>query len=258
LPEFVTSDGVRLSVLEAGAAGGSPVVAFVPGWTMPAFVWRGQMAALAPRFRVAALDPRGQGDSELAPSGYGIDRRADDIAQFIARYPRVVLVGWSLAALEALHCVHRHGEGGIAGLVLVDSPVGQPPPTPDGGAFRESLRANRAAAVSAFVRAMFRTPRPEPELLQLERAAMRMPLDASLALFPRELPREHWKRLAEGFSKPLMYVVTAGLEQQAAGLRLNRPATRVEVFEQAGHALFLDEPERFSRLIGEFAGSIPA
>ena len=36
---FVTSDGVKLHYLEAGS--GPPLV-FVPGWTMPAWIWEPQ------------------------------------------------------------------------------------------------------------------------------------------------------------------------------------------------------------------------
>ena len=130
---FVTSDGARLHVLEACPAGRrlqdatAPVIAFVPGWSMPASVWRAQLAALGATHCVAALDPRGQGESAMADTGYVITRRAADVGEFIARYPRVVLVGWSLGALEALECVHRYGHAAVEGLVLVDSSVGEEP-----------------------------------------------------------------------------------------------------------------------------------
>ena len=251
---FVTSDGVRLHVLEAGqGTPDQPVVAFVPGWTMPASLWRGQLSALGARFRVVALDPRGQGMSEIPAGGYSIDRRSDDIREFVARYPRVVLVGWSLGALEALHYVHRNGEGRLAGLVLVDSSVGEEPASPAGGGFQAELRRDRRAAVDAFVRAIFRMPQPEAELAALTESALRMPVEDSISLFPSSLPREHWRGIARGFTKPLLYVVTPQFAAQADNLKKQRPATRVEVFANAGHALFVDEPGRFAALLSAFA-----
>src|SRR3954468_19193613 len=105
---FLTSDGVRLSVLEAkGSVKKRPVMVLVPGWTMPATLWRQQLEALALRYTMVALDPRGQGKSDVPAGGYNIDRRADDIGEFIARYGSVILVAWSLAAIEALQCIHR-------------------------------------------------------------------------------------------------------------------------------------------------------
>ena len=100
---LVTSDGVRLRVLESGPPDTrrGPVLAFVPGWSMPASIWLPQLTALGAAYGVAALDPRGQGESDIPNSGFDIERRAADINEFIARYDRVVLVGWSLGALEA-------------------------------------------------------------------------------------------------------------------------------------------------------------
>jgi len=255
---FTTSDGVRLHVLEAGPQHAGPVIAFVPGWSMPAAVWRAQLGALGATHRVAALDPRGQGESEIPPGGYSIDRRADDVREFVARYPRVVLVGWSLGALESLHYVHRHGAAALEALVLVDSSVGEDPPPAPGGKFQAALKQDRRAAIAEFVRDMFRTPREKPELAALTEAALRMPLEASLALFPRAYPREHWRSVARGFTRPLLYVVTVQFAAQAEALQRHRPATRVSVFEDAGHALFADAPERFNRLLADFVGDLAA
>ena len=54
------------------------------------------------------------------------------------------------------------------------------------------------------------------------------------------------------FSKPLLYVITPQFAEQADHLKKNRPATQIELFESAGHALFVDEPERFSTLLSDF------
>ena len=100
---FSTSDGVRLHVITAGSADG-PVMVLVPGWTMPAWIFQAQIQEFSRRYRVVALDPRGQGDSEVAASGYGPARRGQDIADLIARMgPRpVLLVAWSLGVLDSL------------------------------------------------------------------------------------------------------------------------------------------------------------
>ena len=250
---FRSSDGVRLNVLEAGADCSGGVIAFIPGWSMPASLWRFQLGFLGERFRVAALDPRGQGESEVCAGGYEIDRRADDIAEFLAHYRPGVLVGWSLGALEALQCVYRHGSEILKALVVVDSSVGEPPVPATNVDFREALARDRGATMEQFVRALFKTTRPEPEIAGLCEVALRMPLAASLALFPSHVPREHWRDLVEGFTKPLLYVATPQFAGQAQNLGRRRPSTRIEIFRDAGHALFVDEPERFGRLLAKFA-----
>jgi microsomal epoxide hydrolase len=224
---------------------------------MPASIWRRQLEALAATHRVVALDPRGQGESEVPAGGYTTERRAEDISEFVARHAPVVLVTWSLGALEALQYVHAHGDAALSALVIVDSSVGEgPAPAPRNPAvpgFQDELKRDRAAVVDGFVRAMFRTPQPEEDLVALREAALRMPLDASLSLFPGErIPREHWRDITHGFTKPLLYAVTPQFSGQAESLKRNRPATRVELFEGSGHALFVDDPVRFTALLEDF------
>src|SRR5438094_26826 len=85
--QFTTTDGVRLHIIEAGPATARTIV-FVPGWTMPAWIFQAQMQYFATQYHVVALDPRGQGSSEIAPSGYGQNRRGQDIAELIAALGR--------------------------------------------------------------------------------------------------------------------------------------------------------------------------
>ena len=80
-----------------------------------------------------------------------------------------------------------------------------------------------------------------------------MALEDSLALLDYPFERGHWRGIARAFDKPLLYIVTPQFERQAANLKKNRPATQIEVFKRAGHALFVDEPERFNALIEKFA-----
>lgn len=249
---FVTADGVRLNVLEAGMDNDGPVIAFVPGWSIPASIFTPQLEHLGNTHRVAALDPRGQGESEVPPAGYDIRQRAKDVREFVAQYDHVVLVGWSLGALEALEFVGERGDAALDGLVLVDSSVGEDPPPPPGTDFIAALKHDRRATLARFMRGIFAKPHSEAEIDVLVTAALRMPLSASLDLFPRAIPREHWRTIARAVSRPLYYIVTPQFAAQAEALARHRPGTRVAMFEHAGHALFVDEPERFNRLLDAF------
>ena len=125
---FITSDGVRLHYLDAGPRG-AKILLFVPGWTMPAWIWAPQIAAFSRQYHVVAFDPRGQGDSDAPATGYEPVRRGQDIADLITHLAPVpvVVVGWSLGVLDTLAYVHTHGDALIAGLVLVDNSVGEDP-----------------------------------------------------------------------------------------------------------------------------------
>lgn len=267
---LITSDAVRLHVIEAGKdRPGQPVVLFVTGWSMPASIWMHQMEALSKTHRVASIDPRGQGESDVPLNGYNTDRRAQDLHELIHQYESVVLVTWSLGSLEALHYLRSFGDAKVAGLVIVDSSVGEQslqyimqnppppePPLPKGTrqpTFTEELRQDRVAALDNFMRDIFKTPQPPEALLALRNLALRMPLEASLSIFPgSRIPRDRWRAAVHGYRKPLLYAVTPQFAGQALSLRANRPGTQVEIFERAGHALFVDEPGRFTALLHEF------
>lgn len=252
---FTTSDGVRLNVLEAGPSVvdlSLPVIVLVPGWCMPATIWQAQLQALGQRFRTLAVDPRGQGESEIPASGYNAERRADDLRDLLTPLQRTLMVAWSLGVLDALDLVDRHGDAQLAGLVLVDNSVGEPP-APRPSNFIKELRADRNTTTEHFVRAMFARPRPEAEIERIKQEALKMPLDDAIALLSYPFPRAHWRDIVRRFTRPLCYCVTSRYLEQAHNLQRERPATRVEWFEHAGHALFVDEPERFNRVVSEFA-----
>jgi non-heme chloroperoxidase len=254
-----TSDGVCLSKIVADPAcldPSLPVVAFVPGWCMPASIWENQLAAISARHLTLALDPRGQGESEVPETGYNFERRAADLHDFLQPYENVLLVGWSLGALEALHYVHLYGACKLAGLVLADRTVDELPKPPPESRFLDALREDRDNTLGDFVRAMYAKRRTEEEESTLLREVKRMSLDNSIALLSSSIPREHWKEIAHAYTKPLLYVVTPQFAEQAENLKTNRPDTRIEIFTEAGHALFADEPERFNALMLEFAASV--
>jgi len=255
---FQTSDGARLSWLQTGERSSRPSFLLVPGWSMPATIWQRQMQHLAAGRAVLALDPRGQGGSSLPDQGYDIETRARDLHEFASAHAPLIIVGWSLAALETLQAVHRYGSLPFAGIVLVDSSVGEEPAPDAGTPFLDQLRADRQAAVEQFVHAMFHSEQPETAQQDLVEHALRLPLEASISLFPRDIPREHWRNIARALDRPLLYVVSAQFQEQAFNLRLHRARTQIEVFHRAGHALFADEPDRFNRLLLHFARTLPA
>ena len=248
---FDSSDGVRLHYLEAGTG---PAIVFVPGWTMPAEIWEPQLRYFSKSFRVIAFDPRGQGKSDIARTGYVAERRARDIAELIDRIGEpVVLVAWSLGVMEALVYVTTHGTGKLRALVLIDNSIGEVPPPSYDPTFLKRLRQNRKATTEEFVRSMYHVPQSEKYIQELTSYSMRMPLDASIALLNYPQPRKYWKEAVYRTDRPLLYVVSEeALQGQAKHLKKNRPAAWIEVFEKSGHALFVDEAQRFNRVLEDF------
>ena len=257
--DFQTSDGITLSLLESGreyAQSSNTKIALVTGWSMPAAIWRSQLERFGRQFYTVALDPRGQGESQVSAGGFNAERRATDLKEFLDPLSNVLLIGWSLGAIESLQYVHMFDANRIAGLVLVDSSVGEEPAPPPDGTFLQALRDDRGKTLDGFVRAIFKKPLSDAEVAGLVNGAKRMPVESSIALLSYPFVRTHWKEIAHGFKKPLLYIVTPQFEEQAQNLQKNRPGTQVEIFQDAGHALFVDEPERFNELIIRFAQSL--
>lgn len=255
--DFVTSDGVRLHYHEAGA--GRPIV-FVPGWTMPGRIWRPQVAHFARTHRVIAFDPRGQGESAVPRDGYTAERRAQDIKELLDHLGAepVVLVGWSLGVLDSLAYIGANGTARLAAVVLVDNSIGEDPPPVSDPTFLARLQRERVKTVEGFVRGMYRRPQDDAYLRSIVDASLRTPLDASVALLSYPYPRERWRALVYRIDKPLLYAVSARFKGQAANLKNNRPDAWIEVFDQAGHALFVDEAERFNNLLERFLATVAA
>ncbi len=252
---FVTTDGIRLHYEEAGRG---RTIVFVPGWTMPAWIWEAQINDLSRFYHVVAFDPRSQGESDIAPGGHDQDRRGQDIAELITQLgPQpVILVGWSLGVLDTLAYVHNEGDRHIAGLVLVDNSVGEdPPPSPaprPGPERRRSRRVDRDESMRNFVRGMFNHPQPESYVEKLVETCLRTPPYAAAALLSYPVPRSYWRDAIYSTEKPVLYIVRPRLAGQAANLAAHHAATDSLVWDDVGHAMFVDAPQRFDAAVYNF------
>ena len=254
---FTTSDGVRLHYIEAGT--GPRTLVFVPGWTMPAWIFERQIASLSRQFRVIALDPRSQGESAIAPSGHDHIRRGRDIAELIARLggPPVVLVGWSLGVLDSLAYLGGHGDAHLAGLVLIDNSVGEdpPPPTPPPAIGKPRPKPPHDVAMRAFVRGMFAHKQPEPWLDRLTRATLRTPEPVARQLLAYPVPRSFWKEALYSTTRPVLYIVRPKWAGQAENVRARHRSAEVVVLDNSvGHALFVDDAAGFDARLRDFIG----
>jgi non-heme chloroperoxidase len=257
---FTTSDGVNLHYIEAAPAQGGGtdhVLVLVPGWTMPAWIFAPQIDYFARYCRVIAFDPRGQGDSEVPAFGYTAERRGQDIAELLGaiQAPKVVLLGWSLGVLDSLAYIDEHGSGRLSALVLIDNSVGEnPPPRPE--PVPRTSRHHRPVPyptmMRAFVRGMFHTPQPPDYLDRLTQTCLITPEPAARALLDYRVPRTVWRNAVYAAGVPILYCVRPGLAGQAGNLARNDPQAESVIFADAGHALFIDDAQRFNAVLANF------
>jgi pimeloyl-ACP methyl ester carboxylesterase len=91
------------------AGSGEPML-FLHGGSLTCHTWDLVCLALRDRFRCAAFDLRGHGDSAWADN-YSMDAYVDDVAVVIADFgwAKVHIVGMSLGGIIAAHCAATAG-----------------------------------------------------------------------------------------------------------------------------------------------------
>ena len=251
--------GVRreaLATAEQRLSAGQKCVAITsPGVVAAQSGFAAELARLMPVLATAA-------DGETAKSAAELARLWDFLAAHgVARDGAVFALGGGVIGDLAGFAAASYQRGvdfyqvPTTLLAMVDSSVGELPVPPPGGTFLQSLRENRDSVLDGFVREMYAKPRPEAEITALLKDVKRMSLENSIALLSSGIPREHWKACAHAFKKPLLYVVTPQFEEQARNLEKNRPGTCIDLFADAGHALFVDEPERFNCALFDFSNA---
>jgi microsomal epoxide hydrolase len=252
---FTASDGTRLHYIESGPPTARTLV-LVPGWTMPAWIFTPQIEAFARHYHVIAFDPRGQGDSEVPATGYEPVRRGRDITELLAHLKTqpAVVIAWSLGVLDTLAAIRTAGDRQIAALVLVDNSIGEEPapPAPKPPPAKPGPPQDHATTMRAFVAHMFRKPRPQAYLDKLTQATLRTPEPAAKLLLAYPVPRTYWREAVYATSRPVLYAIRPRWLPQAQNLLQKRPNTEVEVFEDAGHALFIDEAQKFNATVERF------
>lgn len=266
-----SADGVQLAVYEAGNPDGPPMV-FIHGFAMSHLSWEPQInGKLADEFRLVALDLRGHGASgkPLEAERYTNSRAwADDLAAVIEAkdLDRPVLVGWSYGGYVMADYLRAFGDGELGGLVFVGSTskMGTEEAEDDlgddflegiGPALSEDLRT-RIAATRAFVPMLTARPMSREAHEVTLAAAMVVPAPVRRALFGRQLDNDD----------VLASVGIPTLVLQGSADRIVRtrsadhiadtvPGARLLVLDGLGHAVQLDDAERFNR---ELAGFVRA
>jgi non-heme chloroperoxidase len=263
---FVTSwDGATIHFLEAGKIPSTvppqASILFVPGFTMPAWIWENQIAHFSADYHVVAMDLRSQGESPKTEEGHYPASQGRDIKAVIDQLhlAPVVLVGWSMAVTEIASYVDQFGTSGVSGIVLVDGIAGldlTPEVIKSSIDFLKTMQTNRSEETSDFVRSIFRKPHSEEYLQKLIKASMTTPTDAAIAMGVGGFNTDNRPALVK-IDKPTLIVgATKRLLPQFQDMQKSIPHAKLEFFDDAGHALFVDDSDKFNALLDEFLTSL--
>ena len=239
-----------------------PDLALIHGWGLGSGVWQpcaGQLASIA---RLHYVDLPGYGNTP--DRGETFIEAARSALEALP--DSVTLCGWSLGGLLAMQAARLAPER-VARLILVGSTPSfvqrddWTPAQPQSvlAGFAEAVASNARATLQRFV-ALFN--QGDTKARTIGRDINQGLLSSSLAPIPTLLKGLNWLRdidlreqvsaidcpvlLIHGENDPLMPVLAA------RWLAEHLPQVQLQVFSGAAHAPFLNDPEHFAALVGEF------
>ena len=252
---FVTSDRVRLTYVTGGS--GDIDLIFIPGWLMPAEIFQPQLEYFSKKYRVHSLNPRSQGTSDIYRGPRLAELRARDIKEFIAhlKSQRFVLLGWSLGVMESLDYLTRYGQEGMTALVLIDNSIGEgDPPKARGSARSKMTQAQFTKYIKEFARAIFKTT-PEADFIAVvEKSGLRLAKNPSDAfdVLTKPYERQYYRDAVYATNRPIWYAITPRYIEQSQLFIDKHPQGQTKIYNDAGHALFVDAADEFNRDLEAF------
>src|ERR1700733_5343212 len=254
-----TSDGARIHYLDSGSG---RAIVFIPGWTMPAWIWQKQVDEFAKKYHVIAVDPRSQGESDKPTYGHLPETRARDYKELVDRLglKQPVLVGWSMACGELIKYAEQFGSDNVSSYVLVDGLLSAKlshEMFAMMSGWMNDLQQDRRKQADGFVRGMFKKPQSEDYLKSLVDASVEVPADTAAVLIYDMIAVKDFSAGLTRANRPMLFVYQSGSQQSADFVKSKLgDKVRLERFDGDGHALFVDDPEKFNRVVEEFGQSI--
>lgn len=258
----ITTGDIKIHYLEAGA--GTRHMVLIPGWTMPAEVWREQIPYFAARgFHVLALDPRSQGLTTKTDGGNTYRQQAADLHAFLKalNVEHPVLIGWSAGVDVILEYVSSPEtlqpekivlvDGGPKGLRSDDYPHGRT--LEAARSFALSLQDDRAKTTEGFVRSMFKSRLPDLTFKEILDGSLKTPTGTAVSLLMDLMTGDRRPALAR-IPSPTLIVVTSESRLVGEYLQSKIARSKLEVVAEAGHALFLEKPQAFNQAVENFLG----
>ncbi|MFY1636259.1 alpha/beta fold hydrolase [Solwaraspora sp. WMMB335] len=266
-PDFGPGTGAGPD-LDAG-----PALVMVPGLAGTAEFFAGTVARLAGRLRIVVVELPGHGGNPTAGRPASLARAVDDLYKAIEErdLADVTLLGWSLGATVAYGYLERFGTARVSGLISVEQtprlvvddswPYGAfgSLDTDGANATVRSVTNDYPAFAAGLVGSSFAAgSEPDPAVLaELTAQAQGCAPDAVQALFGDAVAAD-WRERIRAITVPTLLVHGARSQVYPGDLgrwlRDAMPAARLEMFDHSGHLPFIEEPDRFARLVAAFAG----
>ena len=268
MPHAMTDDGVRLYYEETGS--GTPLI-FVHEFAGDHRSWEPQMRHFGQRYRSIAFNARGYPPSDVPErsTSYSQHRAADDISSVLDHLSidRAHIVGLSMGGFAVLHFGFRHAARALS-LCVAGCGYGAEPEQ------RERFRTEAATIAdfitSAGMKAFADKYAYGPTRVQFENKDPRGFAEFKTMLAEHSTLGSANTQLGVQRERPSLYdliedmkrltvptLILSGDEDWpclSPGILLKRniPAAALAVMPNCGHAINLEAPDEFNRIVGDF------
>jgi pimeloyl-ACP methyl ester carboxylesterase len=239
--------------LAVSVAGSGPLVLFLHGIRGNRRNWFGQIEAFSRRFKAAAWDARGYGESDDYPGALQFDYFAVDVARVAEHFgvAKLHLVGLSMGGRIARNFALRFPER-LHSLTLVSTAPGFDALSAD--EVRRFVTEQRTRTVDSVRRLLgSRAPAAafdelSDSLARVREESYRKTLEASVAQ-DRGAPLENIRTPTLVVAGDEDKVYPPALAQEVAR---RIPGAKLVMLEGVGHLPNLEQPERFNAVVLEF------
>jgi non-heme chloroperoxidase len=260
----VINKSTRIHYLDAGRHSEAPTLVLIPGWRLPANIWKLQVEYFSTSWHVIALDPRSQGESTKTTEGNTPEVRAQDLQHLILQLglSRVILVGWSQGVQDVAAYVDQFGLDKVAGLVFVDATVSAGPQEIQIHPELSQMILGMAAALASnpdkfsqeFVPQMFKKPQDAVFVRQLVKDSLKTPTDTAISMLMMDTFAVDRRPVLAKITRPTLIICTKDntLPDARAEMYSHIAKSRLVLMEGVGHALFVDDPAKFNGILTDF------
>ncbi len=265
MPLIDLDSGIRMHYRDGGH--GKPLL-FIPGLAATVDTWNYQVLSLQDSFRCICVDMRGHGDTDKPYSGYTYDAMCRDLQSFLIALDlkNVTVVGWSMGAGIGLNYVADfNSDNRVTRLVMAGPATPRFQATPEepfgmgGDSAKDALEGMRIAlpeSMAAFSRINFHRNDLQETADWFLSLWLKMPAYVGYQCFKSLLDEDLRNKLGQVVLPTLIchgrhdQVCHPGWSEYMVSRLVN---ARLLWFEKSGHALMVEEPDKFSSELADFA-----
>lgn len=266
---ITTRDGARIYYEDHGR--GRPIV-LVHGWACSGRFWQRNVPALAEEFRVVTVDLRGHGNSAKPLTGHTMPQYAQDVRAVIEHLDLngVTLAGWSLGGPVVLAYWQQYAaDSRLKGLGLVDTAPSPLSPADwnshglknnnlDGmHAVFAAVQTDRSQHSLGFVNNMFKGGQATAtDLAWMVPEIAKTPAWIAIAAYSDFLLSDYAGVLPTVKVPAIVFAADSNVYKH--GIAMGRhlasqlPQATFVPFEDGGHTLFYEQPDKFNGALGAF------